>query len=58
MQAAGAGSPDLLASLVVLAMPVQIVLALRHASLRRMITPTVSGAVIMLAGLAAVPFNV
>ena len=50
------GGPGLLASLVVASTLVQSVLTLRLASLRRIFTPTVSGVVVMLVAVAAVPF--
>ena len=51
-----AGGPSLLASLVVASTLVQFVLTLRLASLRRIFTPTVSGVVIMLVAVSAVPY--
>ena len=51
-----AGGPSLLASLVVVSTLVQFVLTLRLASLRRIFTPTVSGVVIMLVAVSAVPY--
>ncbi len=50
------GGPGLLASLIVASTLVQSVLTLRLASLRRIFTPTVSGVVIMLVAVSAVPF--
>ena len=50
------GGPGLLASLIVASTLVQSVLTLRLASLRRIFTPTVSGVVVMLVAVAAVPF--
>lgn len=52
------GGPGLLASLVVFSTLMQFVLTLRLASLRRIFTPAVTGAVIMLVALSAVPFIV
>ncbi len=51
-----AGGPGLLASLVVASTLVQSVLTLRLASLRRIFTQTVSGIVVMLVAVSAVPF--
>ena len=51
-----AGGPSLLASLMVASTLVQIVLTLRLASLRRIFTPTVSGVVVMLVAVSAVPY--
>ncbi len=51
-----AGGPSLLASLVVASTLVQFVLTLHLASLRRIFTPTVSGVVIMLVAVSAVPY--
>ncbi len=51
-----AGGPSLLASLMVASTLAQFVLTLRLASLRRIFTPTVSGVVIMLVAVSAVPF--
>ena len=51
-----AGGPSLLASLVVVSTLVQFVLTLHLASLRRIFTPTVSGVVIMLVAVSAVPY--
>ena len=51
-----AGGPSLLASLLVVSTLVQFVLTLRLASLRRIFTPTVSGVVIMLVAVSAVPY--
>ena len=50
------GGPSLLASLMVASTLVQSVLTLRLASLRRIFTPTVSGVVVMLVAVSAVPF--
>ena len=50
------GGPALLASLVVFSTLIQFVLTLRLASLRRIFTPTVTGTIIMLVALSAVPF--
>ena len=50
------GGPSLLASLIVVSTLVQTVLTLRLASLRRIFTPTVSGVVVMLVAVSAVPF--
>ena len=50
------GGPSLLASLTVASTLVQSVLTLRLASLRRIFTPTVSGVVVMLVAVSAVPF--
>ena len=50
------GGPGLLASLVVVSTVVQSVLTLRLASLRRVFTPTVSGVVVMLVAVSAMPF--
>ena len=50
------GGPGLLASLMVASTLVQSVLTLRLASLRRIFTPTVSGVVVMLVAVSAVPF--
>ena len=51
-----AGGPGLLASLLVASTLLQIVLTLRLASLRRIFTPTVSGVVVMLVAVSAVPY--
>ena len=51
-----AGGPKLLASLIVASTLVQFVLTFRLASLRRIFTPTVSGVVIMLVAVSAVPY--
>ena len=51
-----AGGPSLLASLVVVSTLVQFLLTLHLASLRRIFTPTVSGVVIMLVAVSAVPY--
>ncbi len=50
------GGPGLLASLVVFSTLVQSVLTLRLASLRRIFTQTVSGVVVMLVAVSAMPF--
>ena len=50
------GGPGLLASLVVVSTLVQALLTLRLASLRRVFTQTVSGVVVMLVALSAMPF--
>ena len=50
------GGPGLLASLVVVSTLVQSVLTLRLASLRRIFTQTVSGVVVMLVAVSALPF--
>ena len=50
------GGPGLLASLVVASTLIQSVLTLRLASLRRIFTQTVSGVVVMLVAVSAVPF--
>ena len=50
------GGPGLLASLIVVSTLVQSVLTLRLASLRRIFTQTVSGIVIMLVAVSAMPF--
>ena len=50
------GGPGLLASLVVVSTLVQSVLALRLASLRRIFTQTVSGVVVMMVAVSAMPF--
>ena len=50
------GGPSLLASLVVVSTLVQYVLTLRLASLRRVFTQTVSGVVVMLVAVSAMPF--
>ena len=50
------GGPGLLASLVVVSTLVQAVLTLRLASLRRIFTQTVSGVVVMLVAVSALPF--
>ena len=50
------GGPSLLASLVVVSTLVQYVLTLRLASLRRIFTQTVSGVVVMLVAVSAMPF--
>ena len=51
-----AGGPGLLASLLVASTLLQFVLTLHLASLRRIFTPTVSGVVVMLVAVSAVPF--
>ena len=51
-----AGGPSLLASLILASTLAQFVLTLRLASLRRIFTPTVSGVVIMLVAVSAVPY--
>ena len=53
-----AGGPGLLASLIVASTLVQIVLTLRLAYLRRIFTQTVSGTIVMLVAVSAVPFIV
>ena len=50
------GGPGLLASLVVVSTLLQSVLTLRLASLRRIFTQTVSGIVVMLVAISAMPF--
>ncbi|MYI68215.1 MAG: hypothetical protein F4103_05510, partial [Boseongicola sp. SB0673_bin_14] len=50
------GGPGLLASLVVVSTLVQAVLTVRLASLRRVFTQTVSGVVVMLVAVSAMPF--
>ena len=50
------GGPDLLASLVVASTLIQSVLTFRLASLRRIFTQTVSGVVVMLVAVSAMPF--
>ena len=50
------GGPGLLASLIVVSTLVQAVLTLRLASLRRIFTQTVSGVVVMLVAVSALPF--
>ena len=50
------GGPGLLASLIVVSTLVQSVLTLRLASLRRIFTQTVSGVVVMLVAVSALPF--
>ncbi len=50
------GGPGLLASLVVFSTLVQLVLTMRLASLRRIFTQTVSGVVVMLVAVSAMPF--
>ena len=51
-----AGGPGLLASLIVASTLLQFILTLRLASLRRIFTPTVSGVVVMLVAVSAVPY--
>ena len=51
-----AGGPSLLASLMVTSTLAQFVLTLRLASLRRIFTSTVSGVVVMLVAVSAVPY--
>ena len=51
-----AGGPSLLASLLITSTLLQFVLTLRLASLRRIFTPTVSGVVVMLVAVSAVPY--
>ena len=51
-----AGGPSLLATLMVTSTLAQFVLTFRLASLRRIFTPTVSGVVVMLVAVSAVPF--
>ena len=50
------GGPGLLASLIVVSTLVQSILTLRLASLRRIFTQTVSGVVVMLVAVSALPF--
>ncbi len=50
------GGPGLLAPLIVVSTLVQSVLTLHLASLRRIFTPTVSGVVVMLVAVSAMPF--
>jgi NCS2 family nucleobase:cation symporter-2/xanthine permease XanP len=50
------GGPGLLATLIVASTLVQSVLTLHLASLRRIFTPTVSGVVVMLVAVSAMPF--
>ena len=52
------GGPSLLASLIVVSTLLQLVLTIRLASLRRIFTPAVTGTVIMLVAVSAVPFIV
>ena len=52
------GGPGLLASLLVASMLLQVLVTLRFASFRRIFTPTVSGTVVMLVAISAVPFIV
>ena len=51
-----AGGPGLLATLLVASTLLQFFLTLRLASLRRILTPTVSGVVVMLVAVSAVPY--
>lgn len=51
-----AGGPGLLASLLVASTLLQFVLTLRLPSIRRIFTPTVSGVVVMLVAVSAVPY--
>ena len=53
-----AGGPSLLASLIVASTLAQFVLTFRLASLRRIFTSTVSGVVVMLVAVSAVPYIV
>ena len=50
------GGPGLLATLIVASTLVQFVLTLHLASIRRIFTPTVSGVVVMLVAVSAMPF--
>ena len=50
------GGPSLLASLMVVSTLAQLILTLRLASLRRIFTSTVSGVVVMLVAVSAVPY--
>ena len=52
------GGPELLASLVIVSTVLQFLITVRLASFRRLFTPTVSGTVIMLVAISAVPFIV
>lgn len=52
------GGPGLLATLVIASTLLQFVLVFRLSSLRRIFTPTVSGIIIMLVAVSAVPFIV
>ena len=52
------GGPGLLASLLVASMLLQVVVTWRFASFRRIFTPTVSGTIVMLVAISAVPFIV
>ena len=52
------GGPGLLASLIVVSTILQFLMTLKLASFRRLFTPTVSGTVIMLVAVSAVPFIV
>lgn len=52
------GGVSLLASLIVVSTVLQVVLTIRLASLRRIFTPAVTGTVIMLVAVSAVPFIV
>ena len=56
--ALAAGGPGLLASLIVVSTILQFLMTLKLASFRRLFTPTVSGTVIMLVAVSAVPFIV
>ena len=52
------GGPGLLASLVIVSTFLQFLITMRLASFRRVFTPTVSGTIIMLVAVSAVPFIV
>ena len=52
------GGPGLLASLIVVSTLLQFLITMRLASFRRVFTPTVSGTIIMLVAVSAVPFIV
>ena len=52
------GGPGLLASLVMVSTVLQFLITVRLASFRRLFTPTVSGTIIMLVAVSAVPFIV
>ena len=52
------GGPGLLASLVMVSTVLQLLITMRLASFRRLFTPTVSGTIIMLVAVSAVPFIV
>ena len=56
--ALASGGPGLLASLVMVSTVLQFLITVRLASFRRLFTPTVSGTVIMLVAVSAVPFIV